>query len=87
MESVEKKFKGKVIVYATVITASLELLWNFPLGRFPIYFLPTYAPLPALLLNFTFDLTSDPREMNNLYETDPRLTNRLEELYTNLATI
>ena len=33
------------------IVASLELLWGQVFRRFPVYWLPTFHPLPALLLN------------------------------------
>ncbi len=47
----EKRLDWGLLTAAGAIVASLELLWNLFLGRFPIYALPTYSPLPALFLN------------------------------------
>lgn len=41
----------EIFLPAALIVACLELLWNLAVGRIPIYWLPTYSPLPAILLN------------------------------------
>ena len=41
----------EIFLPAGLIMACLELLWNLAVDRIPIYWLPTYLPLPAILLN------------------------------------
>ena len=45
-----------LLVAAPVIVACLEVLWNLPLGRFPIYWLPVYSPVPALIINISIHI-------------------------------
>ncbi len=40
-----------IVLPAGLIVASLELLWNLSVDRIPVYWLPTYSPMPAVFLN------------------------------------
>jgi hypothetical protein len=39
------------LLFLAIIISSLELLWSIPAGRLPLYWLPIWTPLPAILLN------------------------------------
>lgn len=51
IESPQSRSQVKVLIAALIIVACLELLWNLPVSRFPVYWLPVYSPLPAIALN------------------------------------